>query len=79
VGAPTSAILAEVYIHSMKHKEVYQILIKYQIIGYFRYIDYVFIIYNHRKTNIDETFEEFNKQRTNKEQHYSNNFLDNTQ
>jgi hypothetical protein len=77
----TEGLLAEVYIQHMGHKQLYPILIKYQIIGYFRYIDDILIIYNQNKTNIDETLVEFNKQRTNikftteKEQHNSINFL----
>jgi hypothetical protein len=61
MGAPTSAILAEIYIKHIEHKKIYPILIKYQIIGYFRYVDDIFIIYDQRKTNIDETLTEFNK------------------
>jgi hypothetical protein len=46
LGAPTSATVAEAYIKNTKHKQTYQILIKYQIIGYFTYIDDIFIIYD---------------------------------
>jgi hypothetical protein len=41
---------------------MYPILIKYQIIGYFRYVDSILLIYDKRKTNIDETLAEFNEQ-----------------
>jgi hypothetical protein len=61
VGATTSAILAEVYIQYMEHKQLYPILIKDQIIGYFRYVDDILIIYNQNKTNLHETLTEFNK------------------
>jgi hypothetical protein len=66
IGAPMSAILAEEYWKKehMEHKQIYQILIKHKIIGYFRYVD-IFIIYDQRKTNIDETLTEFNTQQTN--------------
>jgi hypothetical protein len=37
MGAPTS-ILAEAYIQNMLHKQIYKILIKHKIIGYFRYV-----------------------------------------
>jgi hypothetical protein len=36
VGVPTSAILADVYILYMKHKQLHPILKKHQTIGYFR-------------------------------------------
>jgi hypothetical protein len=70
------------YIQYMKHKELYPILKKHQIIGYFRYLDDILIIYNRKKTNIDETLTEFSKQTTSikftirKKQHNSINFLD---
>jgi hypothetical protein len=50
VGAATSAILAEVYIPTMEHKQIYQILIKHQLIGYFGYVDDILIICDQRKT-----------------------------
>jgi hypothetical protein len=46
MGASTSAILAETYIQHVEHKQIYPILIKQQITGYFRYIDDILIIYN---------------------------------
>jgi hypothetical protein len=54
---------------------------KYQIIGYFRSIDGILIIYIQNKINIDATLVEFNKQRTNikfntkNEQHNTTHFL----
>jgi hypothetical protein len=49
MGAPTSAILAEVYIQHMEHKQLYPILTRHQIMGYFRYVDDILIIYNQNK------------------------------
>jgi hypothetical protein len=45
MGAPTTGILAEVYIHiqHVKHKQLYSILLKHKIIGYFRYVDILII------------------------------------
>jgi ribosomal protein S17E len=65
VGALTSAILAKVYIQYMEHKQLYPVLMNHEIIGYFRYIDEILIIYNQNKTIIDGTLTEFSKQRTN--------------
>jgi hypothetical protein len=45
MGARISAILAESYIKNMEHKQIYPILIKHQLIGYFRYDD-ILLIYN---------------------------------
>jgi hypothetical protein len=53
MGAPTSAILAEVFIQYFEHTTVIDILKKFQIIDYYRYIDDILIIYNAYLTNID--------------------------
>jgi hypothetical protein len=51
MGAPTSAILAETYVQHMEHMQihVYPILIKQHIIGYFRYVDDILVIYDQNK------------------------------
>jgi hypothetical protein len=69
----------------MEHKQVYQILLKHKITGYFRYADDILIVYNQEQTNIDKTIIELNKQNNNiefkveKQHHNSINFLDLTQ
>jgi hypothetical protein len=40
----------------MEHKQIYPILIKHQIIGCFRYVDDILLIYDQRETNVEETF-----------------------
>jgi hypothetical protein len=82
MGAPISSILAEICIQHMEHTQIYPILIEQQIIAYIRYVDDILIIvYDHNKTNIDHTLNEFNKlQQTinftiEKEQQESINFL----
>jgi hypothetical protein len=61
MGAPTSSILAETYIQYMEHTQIYPILVKQQIITYFRYVDDILILYDQNKTNIDHTIKEFNE------------------
>jgi nucleoside-specific outer membrane channel protein Tsx len=61
MGAPTSAILAEVFILYLEHTTIIDILTKFQIIDYYRYVDDILIIYNTRTPNIDNTLCEFNK------------------
>jgi hypothetical protein len=39
MGAPTSATIAETYMQYMEHTQIYSILIKQQIVAYFRYVD----------------------------------------
>jgi uncharacterized lipoprotein NlpE involved in copper resistance len=67
----------------MEHTQIYPILKKkQQIMAYFRYVDDILKIYDRNKTNIDHTFNEFNKLQSTinftiqKEQHESINFLD---
>jgi hypothetical protein len=82
MGAPTLAILAEIYIQNMEHTQIYDILKKQHIIAYFRYVNDILIIYHIKKTNINDTINEFNKLQptikftTEKENHKSINFLD---
>jgi hypothetical protein len=60
MGAPTSAIIAETYLQNLEHNQIYSILTKYKIIGYFRYVDDILIIYDKNKTHIDTMITEFN-------------------
>jgi hypothetical protein len=60
MGAPTSAIIAETFIQNLEHNQMYNILTKYNIIGYFRYVDDILIIYDINKTHIDTMINEFN-------------------
>jgi hypothetical protein len=81
MAAPTSTILAETYIQHMEHEQLYHILLKHKITGYFRYFDDILIVYNQKQTNIDKTIIEFNKQnntefKVEKEHHNSINILD---
>jgi hypothetical protein len=66
----------------MEHTQMYPILRKQEIVAYYRYVDDILIIYDQRKTNIDDTLQEFNKLQPTinltieKEQHESINFFD---
>jgi hypothetical protein len=60
MGAPSSAILAEIYLQSLEHNKIYNILIKHKIKGYFRYVDDILIIYELQTTNIQNVLHEFN-------------------
>jgi hypothetical protein len=59
MGAPTSAIIAEIFLQNLEHNQICNILTKY-IIGYFRYVDDILIIYDINKTHIDTMINEFN-------------------
>jgi hypothetical protein len=60
MGAPTSSILAEIYIQYLEHNGIIQILQNHHIIDYYRYVDDIPIIYDETHTNILNTLDEFN-------------------
>src|SRR5215475_5775315 len=60
MGAPSSSILSEVYLQYIEHTAIYDVLLRNQILGYFRYVDDILIVYSHDKTNINEVLKNFN-------------------
>jgi hypothetical protein len=60
IGAPTSSILSEYYLQHLGEKYVIDILQKFKILGYFRCIDNILIIYNKKTTNIEHVLSSFN-------------------
>lgn len=60
MGSPTSATFSEIFLQFIEHTQIYKILLKHQIINYFRYVDDILIIFNNRKTNIPNMLHEFN-------------------
>jgi hypothetical protein len=61
MGAPTSSILSEFYLQHIEQSSIYEILTTHNILGFFRYVDDILIVFNSRKTNIHEVFNAFNK------------------
>ena len=59
-GAPTSSILSEFCLQHLEKSKIYDILLNFNIVGYFRYVDELLIIYNERKTDIQDLFFCFN-------------------
>jgi hypothetical protein len=53
MGVPTSAIIAETYLQSAENNQIYNLLTKHKIRGYFRYINDILIIYDKRVTQIN--------------------------
>ena len=45
MGAPTSSVFSEIYLQYIQNTEIYNLLLKYHIVGYFRYVDHILIIY----------------------------------
>jgi hypothetical protein len=60
MGAPTSAILAEIFLQHLEHNSIIQTLQKHHILDYYRYADDILIVYNENLTNIQDTLKDFN-------------------
>jgi hypothetical protein len=60
MGAPSSGILYEVYFQNLEHTKVIDILTQRNIIGYFRYVDDILIVYDENSTDIYKIHETFN-------------------
>ena len=60
VVAPTSSIFSEFYLQYLENAKIYNLLINYNIAGYFCYMDSILIIYNESTTNIEELLNYFN-------------------
>jgi hypothetical protein len=82
MGSPTSTILAETFIQCLEHTNIIKILNINQIIDYYRYVNYILIIYNTQTTNIENTLMQFTsvhpkiKLTMEKEVHSTLNYLD---
>jgi transposase-like protein len=61
MGAPTSSILSEFYLQHMEQNKIFEILTAHNVLGLFRYVDDILIVFNSNKTNIHEVFNSFNK------------------
>ena len=60
MGAPTSSIFSEIYLQFIENTVIYDILTKHNIIGYFRYVDDILIIYKDEHTGIHLVLDLFN-------------------
>jgi hypothetical protein len=53
--------ILQVHLRSLENNEVYYLLIKHNVTGYFRYVDVVLIRYDTSKSNIHYILDDFNK------------------
>jgi hypothetical protein len=60
MGAPTSSIFSELYLQSLKNSTIYNLLLDHDIVGYFRYVDDILIVYDVEKSNSDTLLNCFN-------------------
>ena len=58
--ASTSSIFSEIYLQYLENTKITDILLKYQIIRYFQYVDDVPIVQKNEVTNIQEILDSFN-------------------
>jgi hypothetical protein len=81
IGAPTSGILAEMYLQYIENTYIYHILQKHTITSYNRCVDDIIIFYDTIITNITHVLNKFNKINNNlkftteDENNTKNNFL----
>jgi hypothetical protein len=61
MGAPTSALFAEIYLQHLENTKIYDIQLTSKIVGYFRYVDDILILYNENQTNIGTVLNQFNE------------------
>ena len=60
MGANTSSIFLEVYVQYLENTAIYNILVKHKIMGYFRYVDGILIVYRNKNTDIYAVLNSFN-------------------
>jgi hypothetical protein len=60
MGAPSSALLAEIYLQLLEHNQILHLLLKHKVISYHRYVDDILITYDTSNTNINDTLSDFN-------------------
>jgi len=60
MGAPTSSIFVKIFLLYIENTQIYDILRKSKVQGYFRYVDDILIFYKEIHTNIKEMRDLFN-------------------
>ncbi|GFG38801.1 hypothetical protein Cfor_02813 [Coptotermes formosanus] len=61
MGAPSSAILSEFFLQYIESNQIINILTKNKILGCFRYIGDILILYDHTSTDINNLLNELNQ------------------
>jgi hypothetical protein len=60
MGAPSSSIFSEIYLQYLENTTIYDLLVQYNIKGYFRYVEDILFVYNKTNTNTDDLLDRFN-------------------
>jgi hypothetical protein len=61
MGAPTSAVLAEIFIQNLEHTIIYKTVNKHEILDYQQYVDDILITYREHYTNVENILDDFNR------------------
>jgi len=59
MGAPISSVLSEMYLQYVEHTAIYKVLIRNNILGYFRYVNDILTAYKGSITDIEEVLNSF--------------------
>jgi hypothetical protein len=70
MGAPTSSIFSEFYVQFLEDSKIYNLLLNYNILGYFRYVEDTLILYNGSTTEIEDLLNDFNSLTANFKIHF---------
>jgi hypothetical protein len=60
MGAPSSRLIAELFLQHLEHSHLTQITQKHRLINYCRYVDDIFLIFDSEHTNTQKILEDFN-------------------
>ena len=60
MGAPTSSIFSEMYLQYLEDTKLLDILTRHHILGYFRYVDDILVVYDSSDTDIHTVLDQFN-------------------
>jgi hypothetical protein len=60
MGAPSSGIIAEIFLQHMEHTHLRRLAHKHRIINYCRYVDDILLIFDSNHTSIQMILDDFN-------------------
>ena len=61
MGTPTSSLFSEMYLQYLEDTKLLAILTRHHILGYFRYVDDILIVYDSSGTGIHTVLDQFNE------------------
>jgi len=67
MGAPSSGLIAELFLQNLEHLHLDHLSYRHKIIGYFRYVDDIVLIYDPSHTDVQNILDDFNTMHPNLE------------